>query len=62
MGFLCFIYFAEVMKGLGAKKLAKWKQQQSGDVAEKPDSDFEGVRRRNDVEMTKQVDFYFFHA
>ncbi|XP_075500454.1 uncharacterized protein LOC142539041 [Primulina tabacum] len=52
----------EVMKGLGAKKLAKWKRQQSGDdavmyrkSAAKPNSDFEGVLRRNAVEMTKQV-------
>ncbi|XP_073042222.1 uncharacterized protein [Primulina eburnea] len=52
----------EVMKGLGAKKLAKWKQRKSGDDAEmygksaaKPNSDFEGVLRRNAVEMTEQV-------
>ncbi|XP_073148379.1 uncharacterized protein [Henckelia pumila] len=45
----------EVVKGLGAKRLAKWKQQQQSGDAVKPNSDFEGVLTRNDVEMTKQV-------
>ncbi|KZV33838.1 hypothetical protein F511_26820 [Dorcoceras hygrometricum] len=42
----------EVTKGLGAKKLAKWKQQQQ---SVKGNTDFDGAVGRNDVEMTKQV-------
>ncbi|XP_073127025.1 uncharacterized protein [Henckelia pumila] len=47
----------EVMKGLGAKKLAKMKQeqQQKQKIAGKQSSDFDAVVRRTEVEKTKQV-------
>ncbi|XP_073295345.1 uncharacterized protein [Primulina huaijiensis] len=44
----------EVMKGLGAKKLAKMKQDQQQKITGKQSSDFDAVVRRTDVEKTKQ--------
>lgn len=57
----CVANYAEVMKGLWAKKYSKMKQQQleSGEKTEKS-TNSHGLVRRSELDYSKQVSFSFY--